>query len=248
MTHKHSLGNDGLARELTPSSSLKLGIVLAPTRSALFAIRDDATGGYVGVTVDLGGALAQQLGVPLEIHPFMNSGACTTALESGTIDVTFLPVDDERRGRISFGPSYYNIQSTYLVHAASNIRSLADVDREEVRVVGVANTTTIRSATRTLKATTPRAVESIAEAIDLLKRGQADALALSREAFRTILPSLPGAYVLDGGFQVTGIAVAVQRSKPVALSYVSTFIEEAKRSGLVRRVLNDAGFPDEPIA
>jgi polar amino acid transport system substrate-binding protein len=61
MTHKHGLGNKGLARELTPSSSLRLGIVLAPTPSALFAVRDEATGSYVGVTVDLGGALAQQL-------------------------------------------------------------------------------------------------------------------------------------------------------------------------------------------
>jgi polar amino acid transport system substrate-binding protein len=164
------------------------------------------------------------------------------------IDVTFLPVDDERRGRVAFGPAYYNIQSTYLVTAASNIQTLADVDREEVRVVGIANTTTIRSASRTLKSTVPRAVESIAEAIDFLNRGQADALALSREAFVTLMPSLPGAYVLDGGFQTTGIAVAVQRGRPVALSYVSDFIERAKRSGLVRRVLNSAGFPNEPVA
>jgi polar amino acid transport system substrate-binding protein len=81
-----------------------------------------------------------------------------------------------------------------------------------------------------------------------LKRDQADALALSREAFANLLPSLPGAYILDGGFQSTGIAVAVQRGRPVALSYVSDFIERAKRSGLVRRVLDSAGFPDEPVA
>jgi len=248
MTHKHNLRSDDVSRELTPSSSLRLGIVCAPTRSALFAVRDDATGSYAGVTVDLGDALAQQLGVSLEIHPFINSGACTTALENHVIDVTFLPVDDERRGRVAFGSAYYNIQSTYLVTAASNIQTLADVDREGVRVVGIANTTTIRSAARTLKSAVPRAVESIAEAIDFLNRGQADALALSREAFATLMPSLPGAYVLDGGFQTTGIAVAVQRGRPVALSYVSDFIEEAKRSGLVRHVLDSAGFPNEPVA
>ncbi len=248
MTHKSNLVNDDLSRELTPTSCLRLGIVYAPTRSALFAMRDDAIGSYTGVTVDLGDALAQELGVLVEIHPFMNSGACTTALENNVIDVTFLPVDDERRGRVAFGPSYYNIQSTYLVTAASNIRTLADVDREEVRVVGIANTTTIRSASRTLKSTIPRAVESIAEAIDFLNRGQADALALSREAFATLMPSLPGAYVLDGGFQTTGIAIAVQRGRPVALSYVSDFIEEAKRSDLVRRILDSAGFPNEPVA
>ena len=212
-----------------------------------FLLRDDATGRYTGVTVDLGDALAQELGVPVEIHPFMNSGACTTALENNVIDVTFLPVDDERRGRVAFGPAYYNIQSTYLVTTASNIHTLADVDREEVRVVGIANTTTIRSAARTLKSTVPKAVESIAEAIDLLNCGQADALALSREAFATLLPFAPGAFPRRR-VPVDWNCRCSAAGPTCSLSYVSNFIEKAKRSGLVRRVLDSAGFPDEPVA
>jgi polar amino acid transport system substrate-binding protein len=241
-------GGRDVRNELAPSGRLRLGIVEAPAPSALFAVRDPVNGLHRGVTVDLGRALALDLDVPLELHPFMNSGACTTALESGIIDVTFLPVDDERRRRIAFGPAYYTIQSTYLVAAGSEIESLADVDRKGVRVVGIANTTTIRSSARSLKSTVPVAVESIAEAVERLKSGQADALALSRDAFVTLLPDLPGSRVLKGGFQSTGIAVAVQRWKPAALACVSAFIEDAIRSGLVRRALDKAGFADEPVA
>jgi polar amino acid transport system substrate-binding protein len=242
-----NLGPSGSCDELTPHAGLRLGIVEAPARSALFAVRDPTTGSFAGVPIDLGQALARRLEVRLEVHSFMNSGACTTALEGGSIDVTFLPVDDDRRNRVAFGPAYYRIQSTYLVAAESDIRSLADVDRKGVRVVGIANTTTIRSSARTLGQTSPEPVESIAEAVDRLRHGEADALALSREAFKALLPSLPGARILDGGFQSTGIAVAVQRGKPSALAYVSAFVEAAIGSGLVRRALDDAGFPEEPV-
>jgi polar amino acid transport system substrate-binding protein len=117
-----------------------------------------------------------------------------------------------------------------------------------VRIVGIANTTTIRSAARTLRHAAPVAVSTIGEAVESLRSGKADALALSRDAFRTLLPLLPGAKVLDGGFQQTGIAIAVRRDKSAALALASAFIENAKASGLVRRALDAAGFADEPVA
>lgn len=234
--------------ELMPTGCLRLGIVAAPAPSALFAVFDTGSQTYRGVTVDIGEALAMRLGADLEIVNFPNSGACTEALEAGSIDVSFMPVDAERQKRVAFGTAYYILESTYLVTAGSGITTLAEVDREGVRVVGIANTTTIRSAARTLTATVPEAAETIAEAVGRLVEGRADALALSRDAFRTLLPQLPGARVLDGGFQQTGIAIAVGRDRPAALAFVSGFLEMAKANGLVRQAMDAAGFEDEPIA
>lgn len=240
--------NDTLGRrELLSTGTLRVGVVAAPAPSALFA-SIDGDGLYRGVTVDLAAALAGQLQTPLTVSGFPNSGACTQALESGAIDMSFMPVDDERRKRVAFGPAYYILESTYMVSAASGIANLAGVDREGVRVVGIDNTTTIRAAARTLRHTSPVAVLTIAEAVERLRNGHADALALSRDAFRTLLPLLPGALVVDGGFQSTGIAIAVGRDKPLALAIVSRFIEDAKASGVVRRALDAAGFADEPVA
>jgi polar amino acid transport system substrate-binding protein len=243
-----AVNHDSAVRELAPTGTLRLGIVAAPAMSALFAVFDAETQVYRGVTVDIGKSLAARLGLGLEIVDFPNSGACTDAIEAGAIDVSFMPVDAERRNRVAFGPSYYILESTYLVTAACGIATLEEVDHPGVRVVGIANTTTIRSAARSLKTTRPVPVESIADGVDRLLQGKADALALSRDAFRTLLPKLPGARVLDGGFQSTGIAIAVARGKPDALSLVSGFVEEAKASGLVRAALDDAGFADEPVA
>jgi polar amino acid transport system substrate-binding protein len=134
------------------------------------------------------------------------------------------------------------------VTGSSGIAGLEDVDREGVRVVGIANTTTIRSATRSLTAVVPEPLESIADGLDRLLQGKAEAFALSRDAFQTLLPKLPGGRVLDGGFQSTGIAIAVGKGKPSALAFVSDFLEEAKSSGLVRRAMDAAGFATEPVA
>ncbi|MBZ5762186.1 MULTISPECIES: transporter substrate-binding domain-containing protein [Rhizobium] len=250
MTGSKTYGSadDAGRRELLPTGTLRAGVVAAPAPSALFVTLDEASGIYKGVTVDLVTELARQLGSPLAITGFANSGDCTQALEDGRIDVSFMPVDAERSTRVAFGPAYYILESTYLVSHASGIVDLTGVDDDRVRVVGIANTTTIRSAARTLCHTAPVAVSTIAEAVERLRSGNADALALSRDAFQTLLPLLPGARVLDGGFQATGIAIAVGREKPMALSIVSEFMEKAKRSGLVRRALDSAGFANEPVA
>ena len=42
---------------------------------------------------------------------------------SGALDVAFMPVDAERRERVDFGPTYFIIESTYLVRAGSDIKA-----------------------------------------------------------------------------------------------------------------------------
>ena len=41
-------------------------------------------------------------------------------------------------------------------------------------------------------------------------------------------PEFPGSHINDGGFQQTGIAIAVPKGHPEALAYVTKFIEDAK--------------------
>ena len=56
------------------------------------------------------------------------------------------------------------------------------------------------------------------------------------------------ARVLQGNFQQTGIAIAVPKGRPVALKIASELLEVAKTSGVVRRALDAAGFPEAPVA
>src|SRR3982074_3303964 len=160
-------------KELIPTAKLRVGVVFAPAASAFFVVKD-ANGQPRGVTVDLANELGQKLGAPIEFMVAPNSGRVTDAQESGAIDVAFMPVDEERKKRVDFGPAYYLIESTYMVSGASGIRTVGEVDRPEVRVVGIANTTTIRAAGRSLKSTTISAATSVDEAVDMLRNGKAD--------------------------------------------------------------------------
>jgi polar amino acid transport system substrate-binding protein len=83
---------------------------------------------------------------------------------------------------------------------------------------------------------------------EMARHGQGDAFALSHDSFAGLLPKLPGARVLPGNFQQTGIAVAVPKERPAALKIASELLRSAKTSGLVRRALDAAGFKDALVA
>ena len=157
-----------------------------------FFVTTDADGRPRGVTVDLGLALGKQLGVPVEFVIAPNSGVITDATASAAIDVTFMPVDEERRKRVAFGPNYVVIESTFMATAASGAKSVAEVDRAGMRVIGIANTTTIRAAARTLKNTTISPVTSVDDAMKALRDGKADAFALSRDSLPVYVKQIAG--------------------------------------------------------
>ncbi len=236
-----------MTRELAPTGTLRVGVVASPAMSTFFVVKD-ADGKPRGVTVDLGAALAQKLGVPVDYMVARNSGEVTDAVSSAAIDVAFMPVDDERKTKVDFGPAYFVIESTYLVRPGSDVRTIADLDRPGARVVGIANTTTIRAAGRSLKAASVSPAASVDEAMDMLRAGTADAFALTHDSLPPLAAGLPGSRILDGGFQQTGIAVAVAKNRPTVLAYVSDFVEDAKASGLIRRALDAAGFPNAAVA
>jgi polar amino acid transport system substrate-binding protein len=234
-------------RQLAPASKLRGGVVVAPAASAFFAIKD-GKGEVKGVTVDLVRAFAETLKLPLELLVYENSGQVTDAVANGACDLAFMPRDATRERKVDFGPAYYVICSTYLVPAGSTIQSIDEVNRPGVRVVAISNTTTARSARRTAPNASVEEVPSVDLMTEMAAKGQGDAFALSHDSFVGLLPKLPGARVLPGNFQQTGIAVAVPKGRAAALKLATGLIEDAKKSGLVRRALDAAGFRDAEVA
>jgi polar amino acid transport system substrate-binding protein len=233
---------------LAPTGKLRLAIAAGPTAGVLFASKDGATGQYRGASVSLGRALAKKLDVPIELVPYANSGQIVAAVNSGAWDVTFMPVDEERRKTLAFGSPYCLLQSTYLVAPEAKITALSDVDRAEVRIVGIDGTATIRASMRVSPSATHIAAPGPAEAVELVRGGKADAMAFGREELIAIASKLPGSRVLDGGFLNTTLAIAVSKEKAAALAYISAFVDEAIASGLVRRAFDEVGAGTSVVA
>src|SRR3954452_6298418 len=237
----------GGKKELAPTGSLRVGVVAAP-KANVFFVAIDADGKPRGVTVDLGDELARTLDVASEFLVAHNSGDLTDALERGLIAVAFLPVDEERKKRVAFGPVYVQFESTCLVLGSSDFKTISDLDREGVRVAAETNTTTGHAAAGVLKLATVVAVPSVGEAIEMLRRGSVDAFALGREALVPYQADIQGSRILDGYFHRTGIAIAVPKSGQGALALVSTFLNEAKASGLIRRTFDKADLRSTAVA
>jgi polar amino acid transport system substrate-binding protein len=233
--------------ELLSTGGLRVGVAVSPSPSAIFAIRDSSAQ-LRGVTIDLGNALASELGAPVEFVVYASSGAITATADRNEWDVSFMPVDDERRRLMDFGAPYHLLQSTYLVAAGSKVTSLAEANRPGVRIVGIEGTATFRASSKASTNATQTAVKSPDEAIAMLREGRADALAMGRESLVGLLDALPGARVLDGGFMNSTTAVVVPKGKPAALAYVTAFIEKAKASGLVRRAFDSIGLKSSVVA
>ncbi|MCJ2135816.1 transporter substrate-binding domain-containing protein [Methylobacterium sp. J-026] len=233
--------------ELAPTGALRVGLIEAPSPGLIFVSRA-ADGKPEGVTADLSADLAVKAGLPLAVTLFPNSGAAAAALQAATIDVSFMPVDATRRQMLEFGPGYYDLESTYLASAASGIVDVAQVDQPGVRVLAIDGTTTFRASARTLTHTQPVAVPTVAEAVERMRAGQAEAFALSRDTLRPVVQQVPGSRIVTGGFQRTQVAVALPKGRPGALAYVTDWLDGAKKTGFVRRVFDARGFRGDPVA
>ena len=240
--------SDEVRAALAPGGVLRVGIAVGPAGSAVWAVRDPATGEPRGVTVDLGAAMAERLGVPARFVEHASSGAVVKAAASGAWDVAFAPVDAERKREVDFGPNYALGVSTYMVPAESPIRTLADVDRPGVRVVGVEDTATIRSARRSLTATGAHGVAGLDEAVRMFGEGEVDALALGGESIRSLLARFPGARMLEESFHAAGTAVCVPRGHAAALAAATAFIEAMKQDGTIRRAFDANGMAAAEVA
>jgi len=236
---------DPLKDEIAPTGKLRVAIGISPAGGAYWSTKTE--NGYAGVPVDLGKAMAAQLGVPVEYVAYPNSGLITDAASSGAWDVTFLPKDPDRETKMSFGPVYEIADATYIVKPGSTITNFQTLDQPGVKVAAVNDTTTMRGVIAHLKNTKVTGYRTYDEIFGLLKNGEIDAFALSRDQLNAMAKKIPGTRVLDETFKQTTTAVAVPLNHPLAFAFVTKFMMEAGASGLIRKAYDDNGLKDKPV-
>jgi polar amino acid transport system substrate-binding protein len=236
---------DGLKDEIAPTGKLRVAIAISPAGGAFWSTKTEA--GYAGVPVDLGRELAAQLGVPVEYVVHQNSGQITEAASKGSWDVTWLPKDPERETKMMFGPIYEVADATYIVKAGSAVTDFATLDQPGIKVAAVNATTTMRGAVAHLKNATVTGYQTYDEIFSLLKSGDVDAFALSRDQLNKMAEKLPGTKVLAETFKKTVTAVAVPLGHPQALTFVAKFMTEAVTNGTLRKAYDNNGLKDTPI-
>ncbi|MBK5102842.1 MAG: ABC transporter substrate-binding protein [Burkholderiales bacterium] len=224
--------------DLAPTGRLRVGINLS---NFLLTKTDPASGEHGGVAVDLGRELGHRLGVPVELIAYPNPGALADAATSGAWDVGFLAAEPERAKDIDFTAAYVEIEATYLVPPGSPLKSIADVDREGVRIGAPIKTAYELFLTRSLKLAKLVHEKGSDNAFKRYTDDKLDALAGLRPRLMIDQEKQPGSRILEGNFTAVQQAAGTPKGRSAGARYLSEFIEEIKRSGLVARTIEANG-------
>jgi polar amino acid transport system substrate-binding protein len=236
-------------KELTPTGKLRVGVLVSSLGpSTFYAAQNATTERLEGVTVGLAGALARELGVPLELVPYPSAEALNHSATTGAWDVTFMTVDRHRETLVAFGPAYAVFEATYLVPSASPIRSIADVDQPGIRVSAIREGGLALRLRQSLRNASLVPAPTLEVAYEMMRRGQVDAIASQRGRLNALASRHPDTRVLGESFANGRQAIAVPKHRPAALRFVCRFMEKAKASGEVQRALDAAGLTGETVA
>ena len=221
-------------QELAPNGKLRIGLNYS---NFLLVLGDGSDGMPQGIAPDLGRELGKRLGVPVEFIRFKQAGHLADGVRDGKCEVGFLGAEPQRANEIAFTKAYLEIPVTFLVPAGSKIKSIADVDRDGVRVAVSARSAYDLYLTRTFKHAKLERVEGLDASCDLFVKQKLEVLAGLRPRLMSDAEKLPGSRILDG--QITGVqqAVGTKKGRDAGAAYLSQFVEDIKRSGFVAKTI-----------
>lgn len=232
--------------ELAPMGKLRVGLILS---NQVLVTKDTGTGELRGVTVNLGKALAQRLGVPFEPVGYANPAALVKSFGADEWDIAFLAFDPARAQQVDFSPPYMEVDNTYLVTAKSKVGTVELADQAGVTIAVPERSAPDLFLSRNLKSAKVMRVPGGADAaIEALNSGKADAYAENAHMLSLYADRLPGARVLEGRYTVIQHAVATPKGKLAASEYMKTFVEEAKADGTFAEAIRAAGLRRTRVA
>lgn len=234
-----------IVSELAPTGVLRAGINMA---NFLLVSGRTADGGPVGVAADLATAIAERLGVPVAHVPFPSPGQLADAAGSGVWDIGLIGAEPQRAETIAFTPAYVEIEATYLVPAGSSIRTIDEVDRPGVRIAVTGRSAYGLWLDRNIRHAELVRSDTLDSAFEQFAAEKLDALAGLRPRLLSDAEKLPGSRILDGQFTAVQQAVGTAKPNTAGAAFLREFVEEAKASGLVQRLIDKHGVRGLTVA
>ena len=238
--------NPEVRSELAPSGVLRAGINLA---NFLLVTGRGPGGEPRGVAPDMAAGVAERLGVDIAYVPFATPSELADAAGDDVWDIGLIGAEPARAETIWFTAAYTEIEATYLVPAGSALRGVEEVDREGVRIAVARGSAYDLFLSRSLERAELVRASGLDGSFDLFVEKKLDALAGLRPRLLSDVERLPGARILDGRFTAVQQAVGTPRPRARATTgFLREFVEEAKASGLVQRLIERHGVRGLSVA
>jgi polar amino acid transport system substrate-binding protein len=226
--------SDKARAELAPTGVLRAGINLS---NFLLVTGRTANGDPVGVAPDMAREIASSLGVPVNYVPFRTPGELADQAGNNAWDIGLIGAEPQRAETIAFSAAYVEIEATYMVPAGSPIRSVTDVDKKGVRIAVSARSAYGLWLENNIKNATLIPVSGLDAAFNKFIDDKLDVLAGLLPGLLKDVEKVPGLKILDGKFTAVQQAVGTAKPNVEGSRYLAAFVEQAKKSGLVAKLI-----------
>lgn len=235
-----------LRQAFAPTGTLRASINLG---NPILANKHPQTGEPFGVSIDLARALAQRLGVGVELVVFDTAAKSVEAVRGGQADIGFFAIDPLRGEGIAFTPPYVLIEGAYMVPQSSAIRSNDEVDRPGVRVAVGKGSAYDLFLTRELKQAEIVRAPSSPKVVDVFVEQMLEVAAGVKQQLEADQQRFAGYRLLPGRFMVIQQAMGLPQSRGAeAAQALAAFVQEMKASGFVAEALRRHGIQGASVA
>ncbi len=223
-----------IVSELAPTGALRAGI---NTGNTLLVTGTSASGDPQGVAPDMAAEIARRLDVPVSYVKFDRPSKLADAAGTNAWDIGLIGAEPARAEKIAFTPAYCEIEATYLVQPGSLHHSVADVDRPGSRIAVRAGSAYDLWLVRNIKHATVLRSDTADGPFNQFVAEGLEALAGLRPQLLNDVKKLPGATILSGNFTAVQQAIGTAKANAAGAVFLREFVAEAKRSGLVARLI-----------
>lgn len=196
----------------------------------------DENGEVAGIDAEIAAALAEKLGLELEIKD-MAFDSLVPAVAGGAIDVALagMTVDPERAEQVNFSDSYATGVQVVIVPEGSEIASIDDL---EGHTIGVQSGTT-----GDIYCTGDYGQENVKQfangalAVAALANGQVDCVVIDNEPAKAFVAANTGLTILDTEYAVEDYAIAISKDNDALLEQVNAAMQELKDDGTIASII-----------
>jgi polar amino acid transport system substrate-binding protein len=231
--------------ELAPTGKLRVGINYG---NFLLVTSYSAGAEPRGPAPDLARELGRRVDAPVEFVAFDTAGKLADAVKSGAWDVAFLGAEPQRADEIAFTAAYLEIPATYLVPAGSPIRTMADVDRDGVRIAVADKSAYELYLSRNIKRATLVRAQGIEGSLKIFLAEKLEVLSGLKPRLLMDVQKIPGARLLEGQFTAVQQAIGTPRARDAAAKFLRRFVEDVKGSGFVAGAIARNGVRGVSVA
>ena len=204
-------------------------------------VADD--GSFEGIDIEVAGAIAQKLGLELQVDD-MGFDAALQAAQTGKSDMVMagVTITEERQAVMDFSNSYANGVQVVIVKEGSPIQTVDDL--ANANMIGCQMGTT----GYTFCSDTPEnggfgedhvtPYDDGAAAVQALMNGQIDAVVIDNKPAQEYVAANPGLKILDGEFTNEDYAIGVAKGNTALLDAINGALEELTNDGTIQSIVD----------